>query len=73
MSRPARPDEKPLPGALIVLVAGLYGGVGGAAWGWFGNDYEAGDSALGTGVMGLVAGCFVGAVGVAGRAARRRP
>jgi hypothetical protein len=45
------------------LVGLLLGAAAGCAWGWFGaNGYEAIDSAVGTGLMGALAGLLVGAV-----------
>ncbi|MER7586468.1 hypothetical protein ABTW72_02920 [Micromonospora sp. NPDC127501] len=47
----------------IPLVGLVLGALGGALWGWWGGDgYEAGDSALGTGLMGAVVGLLIGAV-----------
>jgi len=38
-------------------LAMLGGALAGAAWGWFGSGgYESGDSALGTGLLGVLAG-----------------
>jgi hypothetical protein len=55
--------------ALAGLVLGT---VAGALWGWFGSDgYEAGDSAIGTGLLGAVAGALIGAI--CGALADRRP
>lgn len=34
----------------------------GATWGWFGNSYESGDSAIGTGLLGAIAGIVLGAI-----------
>lgn len=58
------------------LVGLVLGALGGALWGWLGGDgYEAGDSALGTGLMGAVVGLLIGAVayGLAGRGNRNSP
>jgi hypothetical protein len=41
----------------------LLGAAAGCAWGWFGaGGYEAIDSAVGTGLLGALAGLLVGAV-----------
>jgi len=54
-------------------LAGLVLGAGaGALWGWFGSGgYEAGDSAIGTGLLCAVAGALIGAI--CGAVADRRP
>ena len=44
------------------LLGMLAGAILGAAWGYLGNDYEPGDSAIGTGLMGAVVGTAAGAV-----------
>jgi uncharacterized membrane protein len=44
------------------LLGMLVGAILGAAWGYLGNDYEPGDSAIGTGLMGAVVGTVTGAV-----------
>ncbi|NMO52893.1 hypothetical protein HH310_17050 [Actinoplanes sp. TBRC 11911] len=51
-------------------VAGLVlGAAAGCAWGWFGADgYEAVDSAVGTALLGALAGLLIGAI-----AYRKRP
>jgi hypothetical protein len=55
-------------------LAGLLVGAGaGALWGFWGGDgYEAGDSAIGTGLMGAIAGLAVGATVTAVRFTRAR-
>ncbi|WP_410819081.1 hypothetical protein [Micromonospora sp. 050-3] len=60
----------------LPLVGLVLGALGGALWGWLGGDgYEAGDSALGTGLMGAIVGLLIGAVayGLAGRGNRDSP
>jgi len=47
------------------LIGLVVGAAGGALWGWFGNDYESMDSAVGTGFLGALAGLLVGAVAYA--------
>ncbi|WP_207946076.1 hypothetical protein, partial [Actinomadura sp. 7K534] len=44
------------------LLGLLAGAALGATWGWFGNSYESGDSAIGTGLMGAIAGIIIGAI-----------
>ncbi|MBB4779026.1 hypothetical protein [Actinomadura livida] len=44
------------------LVGLLAGAALGATWGWFGNSYESGDSAIGTGLLGAIAGIIIGAI-----------
>lgn len=56
-------------GWLVGLVAG---GIAGATWGYLGNSYEPGDSAIGTGLMGAIVGIAVGAVSDVVRYARSR-
>lgn len=48
-----------LSGAFIGAVLGA---VSGALWGYLGNDYEAADSALGTGLLGIPLGGLAGMV-----------
>ena len=49
----------------------LFGAAAGALWGWFGSGgYEAGDAAIGTGLMGAVTGALAGAI--SGAVADRR-
>lgn len=50
----------------------LVGATAGAAWGYLGNSYEPGDSAIGTGLMGAVVGTAVGAASDAVRHVRHR-
>ncbi|MEW1588895.1 hypothetical protein AB0283_26020 [Micromonospora vinacea] len=60
----------------LPLVGLVLGALGGALWGWLGGDgYEAGDSALGTGLMGAVVGLLIGAAayGLAGAGNRKSP
>ncbi|MEW2142855.1 hypothetical protein AB0869_08575 [Micromonospora vinacea] len=60
----------------LPLVGLVLGALGGALWGWLGGDgYEAGDSALGTGLMGAVVGLLIGAAayGLAGDGNRKSP
>ncbi|RAO24842.1 hypothetical protein MED15_00600 [Micromonospora noduli] len=60
----------------LPLVGLVLGALGGALWGWLGSDgYEAGDSALGTGLMGAIVGLLIGAAayGLAGRGNRNSP
>ncbi|WP_430501284.1 hypothetical protein ACQRWP_06775 [Micromonospora trifolii] len=60
----------------LPLVGLVLGALGGVLWGWLGGDgYEAGDSALGTGLMGAIVGLLIGAVayGLAGRGNRDSP
>jgi hypothetical protein len=54
-------------------LAGLMlGALVGVLWGWSGSDgYEAGDSAIGTGLLCAVAGALIGAI--CGALADRRP
>jgi membrane associated rhomboid family serine protease len=56
------------------LVGLVVGAAGGGLWGWFGNDYEPIDSAVGTGFLGALAGLLVGTVAyaLAGRRRSRR-
>jgi uncharacterized membrane protein len=54
------------------LVGLLAGAILGATWGYLGNSYEPGDSAIGTGLMGAVVGTLVGTVSDALRHARKR-
>ncbi|WP_176611585.1 hypothetical protein [Actinomadura sp. WMMB 499] len=44
----------------------------GATWGFLGNSYEPGDSAIGTGLMGAALGFVLGAVSDAVGYARSR-
>jgi outer membrane lipoprotein SlyB len=55
------------------LVGLLVGAALGATWGWFGNSYESGDSAIGTGLMGAVAGIILGAIIDTARYAKKPP
>ncbi|WP_433720019.1 hypothetical protein ACQP2Y_34135 [Actinoplanes sp. CA-051413] len=49
----------------------LLGAAAGALWGWFGSGgYEAGDAAIGTGLLGAVTGALAGAI--SGTVADRR-
>ncbi|GAA4072442.1 hypothetical protein GCM10022214_30690 [Actinomadura miaoliensis] len=50
----------------------LVGTVLGAAWGFLGNSYEPGDSAIGTGLMGAVVGVVAGTMIDAVRRIRSR-
>ncbi|GAA1809007.1 hypothetical protein GCM10009735_47690 [Actinomadura chokoriensis] len=50
----------------------LAGATLGAVWGYLGNSYEPGDSAIGTGLMGAVVGTVVGAASDAVRHVRNR-
>jgi hypothetical protein len=54
------------------LVGLLVGAASGATWGYLGNGYESGDSAIGTGLMGAVVGTAVGAVSDVVRYAKSR-
>lgn len=54
------------------LVGLVVGAIAGAAWGYLGNSYEPGDSAIGTGLMGAIVGIAVGAVSDVVRYARSR-
>ncbi|RSN41069.1 MULTISPECIES: hypothetical protein [Actinomadura] len=49
----------------------LTGATLGATWGFLGNDYEPGDSAIGTGLMGAALGLFVGITSDVVRFARK--
>ncbi|MFC5753142.1 hypothetical protein [Actinomadura rugatobispora] len=44
------------------LIGLILGSCAGAAWGALGNDYEPADSAIGTGLLGAVAGVAIGLV-----------
>ena len=47
----------------VVVVGMMAGLIAGAMWGWLGSgDYEAGDSAIGTGLLGAVAGGLIAAI-----------
>ena len=58
------------PGRLVLGL--LAGAASGATWGYLGNSYESGDSAIGTGLMGAVVGTALGAVIDVVRYARSR-
>lgn len=55
------------------LLGFVLGASAGALWGWFGNDYEPIDSAIGTGLLGALTGLLIGAIAASVAERRNRP